>query len=193
MNDVQEEIKELPQVEDTAGAGKEITKPAPSGGGDREERRPGRPSERARGELIAEIIKDNHEVLTRLDDEPGRPNERAEFDRHERQVTVERVQKMTYQERLAMWKELNKGAGQERFITLRKVSDLPKNMAMSKEEAVHRGIIEAKKPAKDALYCPYCVTWMPFVSQPWAGYVRCCGCSMSTMDYYIRAYNDLWK
>jgi len=52
---------------------------------------------------------------------------------------------------------------------------------------------DTKPPGKNMLWCPYCRNWRKFVSS-WYGSDRkiCEICGMSTRDFYVRKFNNLW-
>jgi len=107
-------------------------------------------------------------------------------------MTSEQVRRMSMTERVEAWKVLNE-AERTDFIPLRKAEELKRLTPILLAEAILRNLVTERGPGKGTYYCPYCVDWMPFRTHGWTGYTRCCGCSMTTMDYYIRSDNNLWK
>jgi hypothetical protein len=112
--------------------------------------------------------------------------------KHEEQVSVFQMRELSYKAKQDLFKRLNKGASEDRFITLLKPSVLPKKLQMRLDEAKLRNLVEAKPSNKEALYCGYCVDWQPFHYHAWTGYRKCCGCSMSTKDFYIAVDNGIF-
>lgn len=107
----------------------------------------------------------------------------------EGQTTIEALTKLEYNQLYPLWKRLNKGTAAHVFLTLRKREDLPKTRYMRKSEALHRGTVSKTPPERGALYCPYCMTYMPFHNDNYTGYTRCCGCGISTKDYHTSGDN----
>lgn len=48
------------------------------------------------------------------------------------------------------------------------------------------------KNPKGHLWCPYCIKPRVFVHDEYRDIDKCCVCGMSTMDFYIKKYNNLW-
>lgn len=49
-----------------------------------------------------------------------------------------------------------------------------------------------KQAPRGMLWCPYCKAYRTF--KPWINEsLRCEVCHISTADYYVRAYNNLWN
>lgn len=155
--------KEQPSKQAKAGASEEVTKPASSSGSGREESRP-RPA-----------------------------NQREDIPKVEGQLNYAQLKELSYTARVELFRNLNKGST-EKFIQLIKREELPKKLVMRKLEAEERGVLD-KKPSRDAkvYYCPYCVDYMKFIAHSFTGYDRCCGCGMTTKDFYISADNELFN
>lgn len=53
---------------------------------------------------------------------------------------------------------------------------------------------DAKPPRKDRLWCPYCRDWRRFVSSRYGPDRKICEiCGISTRDFYVRKFNNLWE
>ena len=53
---------------------------------------------------------------------------------------------------------------------------------------------DAKPPRKNMLWCPYCRNWRRFVSSKYGPDRKVCEiCGISTRDFYIRKFNNLWS
>lgn len=111
-------------------------------------------------------------------------------DRKEGQLNAEQFRKMSFDEKIKLWKKLNQGRPSDSFITVVRRNELPKNVVLRKDEALARDVIPEKGP-KGALYCPYCVTWSKFQYFPYTGYDKCIGCGISTRDWYVVADNSI--
>lgn len=117
-----------------------------------------------------------------------------EEERDRRQISLDAMKAMSIEDRHKLFRELNKDTASEIFMTVRK--ELPKQLVMRKDEAILRGLIKPEAPRVKSLkvyYCGYCVDYMPFTSHSFTGYTKCCGCSISTRDFYIRADNQLFN
>lgn len=52
---------------------------------------------------------------------------------------------------------------------------------------------DTKPPRKNMLWCPYCRDWRRFVSSRYGPDRKVCEiCDISTRDFYIRKFNNLW-
>lgn len=134
-------------------------------------------------------------ITSQRQDTPSRPRQtdtREDFERHEKQITMDAMNKLSYAQKMELWKELNAQAKPDEFFTIRTPEDLPYKVALRLDEAILRKVVDPKPSNRDALYCPYCVAWQPFKVHSWSGYKKCCGCSISTHDFYTRADNDLF-
>lgn len=53
---------------------------------------------------------------------------------------------------------------------------------------------DAKPSDKNMLWCPYCRDWRKFVSARYDSGLKICEiCDISTRDFYVRKFNNLWK
>jgi len=53
---------------------------------------------------------------------------------------------------------------------------------------------DAKPPRKNMLWCPYCRDWRKFVSAQYDSSLKICEiCGISTRDFYVRKFNNLWE
>jgi len=106
-------------------------------------------------------------------------------------VSTEAMRAMPLEDRLALFKLLNRNA--EKFVAIRR--ELPKKGYMRKDEALLRNIIPEKAPkVKNATvyYCPYCVDWQVFHYHNWTGYNKCTGCGITTKDMYTGIDNGIF-
>lgn len=162
VKDREEKAKKQPSIQTEKGTSKEASKPAPS-------------SERQNPSA------------------QPRPTAKGTEDKtKDKRVTVEVMREMTMEERYKLFKSLNKNP--ETFVPIRK--ELPKKIEMRLEEAKIRGIVQSKAPkapkGTDVYYCPYCSDWNIFHYHNWTGYKKCCGCNISTKDFYTSADNGLF-
>ena len=52
---------------------------------------------------------------------------------------------------------------------------------------------DAKPSRKNMLWCPYCRDWRKFVSSQYDSSLKICEiCGISTKDFYVRNFNNLW-
>ena len=52
---------------------------------------------------------------------------------------------------------------------------------------------DAKPSDKNKLWCPYCRDWRKFVSVQYDSNLKICEiCGISTRDFYVRKFNNLW-
>lgn len=121
-----------------------------------------------------------------------RPADKREKYAGESRLTSEEMRSITVEDRVKLFRSIN--GHSEEFYPLLK--ELPKRMQMRKDEALIRNLIHEKAPKAPRgmviYYCAYCVDWQPFYNHAWVGYIKCCGCSMSTKDFYICADNGLF-
>ena len=53
---------------------------------------------------------------------------------------------------------------------------------------------DAKPPRKNMLWCPYCRDWRKFISSWYGPDLKICEiCGISTRDFYVRKFNNLWE
>lgn len=110
-------------------------------------------------------------------------------------VTTEVMRSMEIEARYKLFLSMNNHP--EKFIPLLVPKDLPKKMSMRKAEALIRKIIVDKAPkapkgSAGVYYCPYCTDYQPFHSFVYFGSTKCCGCSISTRDFYTSSDNGLF-
>lgn len=121
---------------------------------------------------------------------------RPSASREERAISSEAMREMSFEDRYKLYKLLN--TNPEVFTPIVRKSDLPRTgVSMRKDEALLRKLISERPPKAPKMgevhYCPYCVDWQLFVPFTWTGYTKCCGCSMSTRDWYVSADNKLFN
>lgn len=53
---------------------------------------------------------------------------------------------------------------------------------------------DSTPPRKNMLWCPYCRDWRKFVSSRYGHDPKICEiCGISTRDFYVRKFNNLWE
>lgn len=53
---------------------------------------------------------------------------------------------------------------------------------------------DSKPPRKNMLWCPYCREWRKFILSQYSPDRKVCEiCDISTRDFYIRKFNNLWE
>lgn len=105
---------------------------------------------------------------------------------HEDQVSHRAMLELSFTARHDLWKQINKDAPPEQFITLIRVVELPKAVKKEFPPAANT------KPHKEALWCPYCGEWMKFRTFSYTGYECCTGCGISTRDFHTASANKLF-
>lgn len=123
----------------------------------------------------------------------SRPASKGTTTNQQGRISVEAMRQMSIEDRHKLFKSLN--VNPEVFVPIRK--ELPKKMEMRKDEAILRGIIPEKAPKVPKWidyvgYCCYCVDWQPFHQHSWSGYKKCCGCGITTKDFYIGIDNGVF-
>lgn len=137
---------------------------------------------------LEEITKQQQETQTDQDYERHRIQFKPLVFVKDGQITMSEMRKMNLNERLKLWKKLNKGES-ARFIPILQHGEAGQK-SMSIEEAEVRGLLTKK--VKGALYCPYCADWSFFEDFSYFGSLKCIGCGISINDFYVKTYNGLW-
>jgi outer membrane biosynthesis protein TonB len=109
------------------------------------------------------------------------------------QINYEDMIALSVTKRHTLWKKLNASAHENQFFPILTKDARRQLKPISFDEAVARELIKEKKPVKDALYCPYCVSWSRFRQFSYTGYHKCTGCGISTEDYYVKLANHMFK
>lgn len=154
-----------------------------------EKKQPSKPAETGKSAKASKPI-----VASERKSQPTEPrptDTREDFERHEEQLTAERMRELSVSAKKELFKKLNKKSLESQFITMLKPSEIPKKNYMRLKEAQIRKII-GDRPTKDALYCAYCIDWQPFQLHAWTGYKKCCGCGISTKDFHVACDNGLF-
>lgn len=107
----------------------------------------------------------------------------------EGQISKEEMRKLSISKRLELWKKLNKGEETD-FIAITPPEGLLKYRRYA--DVLAEGLIQEKKPVKDALYCPYCKDWSVFKKHSYLDSKKCIGCGISDNDFYVKSDNKLW-